>query len=331
MTEYVVKLTALRESEAFTEASAEELRVLLALSSLGGRISGIEALASEARTSRIRAAAALVYWQEAAIVVKKESAASDAPSITEEFEERVRLGEITERTSTEVAKEIRDDGLAELISECASMMGKAALSTEEIKIISALYTQLALSDEYILTLAAYVGSGGRLTAVKLGSEAQRLAKLGISTTEALESYISAKENESGDEWEFKRIVGLYNRSLSRKEQEYVRRWFGELGYSSAIISEAYSISTVNTSKLSLPYMDKLLTHWHEEGCKTVEDCRRLVEKEHVQRTMEESQAEEKRPPRLPRSKKQTPRYGDFDPEEAFARALERSFGEDKKD
>ena len=321
MKEYSLNLAdALKNSELGC-ATAEELRVLLAIAAGASSYSEGE-LASLCGVTPARLASALTFWQAAGIISEKRDTGS---TITDEFEEKITLGKIIDTTAEKTATDIRDNDLAGLISECATLMDKPALSTEEITIISALYTQYALGEEYIITLAAYISERGRLTAVRLGTEAERLVKRGISSIEELEKYIEARQSESGAEWEFRHLIGIYNRSLSKKEQEFVKRWYHEMAYGEDVIGEAYDITVLNTGKLSLPYMDKLLTHWSEAGCKTLEDCTALIERE---RTAKAAETSEKAPPKLPRTQKQTPRYGDFDPLEAFERALQRSYSDD---
>ena len=90
----------------------------------------------------------------------------------------------------------------------------------------------------------------------------------------------AKENESGAEWEFKRLLGIYNRNLSKRERELINKWYYDFGFSDEIIGEAYDIMTMkDPSKISLPYMDKVLSHWNAEGCRTLDECKRLSERE----------------------------------------------------
>jgi len=327
MNKYTVKVHNITSSPVFCEASREELRALLAIIEKEGEITSAAALAEAAGISQARASSSIALWEEAGVIAK----CDDVPTVTEEFEERIALGKITERTSAAVAREIRDSELGELISECAALMKRAALSPEEIKIITALYSQLALDEEYILTLAAYIDECGRLTAERLGADAERLVKKGITTPEALNDYITQRQNESGAEWEFKRTVGIWNRSLTKSEQKYVNRWYGEFGFGSEIVGEAYDITVLNTSKLNLPYMDKILTAWHEAGCKTVEECRAAAESERARLAQDDAKKNDKRPPKLPRQKATTPRYGNFDPLDAFEKALQRSYGDEDDD
>lgn len=329
MIKYITHPLTLTDKAVFAEASREELRVLLALIEANGCFESEAALAEAARVSVARARASLVLWQEEGVIKEPDGTPKNAPTVTEEFESRIELGKITDRPTGEVAREIRDNNLADLLSECAAMMDKPALSTEEAKIISAIYTQLKLGEEYIVTLAACLAEKGKLSAHRLGTEAERLVKRGIDCVEELEKYFEAKENESGAEWEFKRLLGIYNRNLSKREREIVNKWYYDFGFSDEIVGEAYDIMTMkDATKISLPYMDKVLTHWHEEGCRSVEECKRLVERERA--TLDAERAASK-PPSIPRTTAAPkPRYGDFDVNDAFEKALLRSYGDEGK-
>ena len=327
MIKYTVLPLSVTDKAAFTEASREELRILLALVESGGSFTSEEALASAAGVSLSRARSALVLWEEEGAIRKSESI-SDAPTtVSEEFESRIEFGKITDCESVTVAREIRDNNLADLIAECAQMMEKPALSTEETKIISAIYTQLKLGEEYIITLAAFLSEKGKLSAQRLGAEAEKLVKRGVDCVEELEKYLAAKENESGAEWEFKRLFGIYNRNLSKRERELINKWYYDFGFADEIIGEAYDIMAMkDPTKISLPYMDKVLTHWNAEGCRTLEECKRLTERERAAMEAEKAVA---KPPSIPR-KAPAPRYGDFDINDAFEKALLRSYGDDTK-
>ena len=306
---------------AFTEASKEELRVLLALVQLDGEVDSTEALAEAVMISPARCKAALAFWEESGII----SPDDGRPTITEEFEERLVRGEIDVVPAVKVAKSIRDEELAGTIEECAKMMNKACLSNEEVKGIVALHTQYSLSSEYIATLAAHLSSKGDLTVRKLCNEAIHLSEKGCSDFDSLEAHLKYMEEASGAEWEFRRVLGIYGRNLSQSERKYFKKWAEEFGYSVSIVSEAYDIAVLNTKsgRGDLRYMDSVLTSWHEAGCRTVNECLAMVESERAKRTADKAASE---PKKKSKSTPETPRYGNFDINEAFNNAVARSFG-----
>ena len=104
---------------------------------------------------------------------------------------------------------------------------------------------------------------------------------------------------------------------------YAKTWLDEFGFGEKILLAAFNYTVEACGQLSYPYMNKILVSWHEAGCKTVEDCNAEYEKRAAQ-IGSEYRASTKRP-----AKKDKPetRYGNFNVEDAFARALERSYGE----
>ena len=313
---YITAPLAVSDKEAFAEASKEELRVLLALIECSGRANTAADIATLAQVSAARAGSALVFWEEAGVIRKAEH----AQTISEEFEERLELGKIRETSALDTAKTIRNSALADMISECATLMQRAALNSAEIKELTALYEQYALSEEFIVTLAAYIAEHGKLTVTKLTNKAISLTEREIDTPEALELYIAERESDSEAEREFRKLFGIYNRAPSKTEKECFKKWSRDYGYFTEIVGEAYDIAVTSATRGHLTYADKLLTRWYECGCRTLSECREQYEKDEAEKkTKKEAEKTAKKKP-------EKERYGDFDPEEAFLKALERSYG-----
>lgn len=319
MTKYIINTNGLSERECFADASKEELRVLLCLISENGRFLDHESLASLAHTSKARAMASLAFWQEAG-VISEASDTTSAENVREEYEN----DEEPEERLLNVAKEIKNKDLASLLSECARLMDKPMLSTSEAKAIVSAYTKYELNEEYIITLAAFLKDQKKLTATRLAKDAESLAEKGINCLEELEIYLEKVARQSSADWEYKRLLGIYGRTLSKDESERAERWFCTYGYSEEIIGLAYSITTSVTGKLEIAYMDKIITEWYNGGCKTLEECKSQNEKFKEDRRTENTQSSDA--PKNRRKQKEKPRYGNFDVSEAFARALERSYG-----
>ena len=322
MTHYLINIFKLSERECFADASREELRVLLALISTDGIFSDCEQLAQLSHTSRARAAASLAFWQDAGVITEKKSKQPTDEGISLEYES----DEDDETGAAEIAREIKDKGLASLLSECAHLMDKPMLSTAETKKIVNVYLQYALNEEYIITLAAFLKEEKKLTAIKLASDAERLAKKGIDCVEELEIYLSKRAKVSDAEWQYKHFFAIFDRPLSADESERAEKWFSTFGYSEEIIGLAYSITTKNKSKLEISYMDSIITGWYNSGCKTLEDCRAQNERFREEWRAENLTDTQSSPAPQRRKQKEKPRYGEFDVTDAFAKALERSYG-----
>lgn len=314
-------------SESFREATAEELRVLVVLMESEGEALTYKEIASRASVSAARARSATELWRAEGVLsdAPERAESSDAEdNIRDEFAERFST-EMYEERSVEAAKAIRDGELAELLSECAALLGKPALSTEEVKRITSVYSQLSLSAEYIFTLAAHLAESGRFTATNLAKRAEALAEKGIDTLEALCVYIEEEGTENGTDKEFRRLFGIWNRKLSRAERDYFRKWSEDFGYSTEIVGEAYGIMTSKNAGggVNLKYIDTILTSWHEAGCTTVAQCRAENERQGAERA---GKAEKSGSAPRKRSEPKKPEFVNYDVEEVFRRALERSYG-----
>ena len=320
------------DTDEIREASVAELKVLVALIESGGSITDDE-LSDKLEVSKARVSAAIALWQESGVIAPREHGKEVSfygNKLTEEFPEREVLGELTEESSLSVAKTIRDKRLASLFDEIAAMMGKAMLTPQEIKRISELASQYELSEEYIATLSAHLLEQGNLSVGVLIRRAMKLAGDGVLTAEHLSEYIKDKERERDEYMEYRRVFGIFDRKLSPTEIKYISKWSRDLAFGTEIVTMAYDITVMNTSKLSFSYMDKLLCDWHEHGCTTLGEC----ETRYAERKVElEAEAEKKAADNEKRrSSKKTEtaskvKYGDFDPEEAFRIALSRSFGD----
>lgn len=324
MKKYIIsKAQKITETEVFSEASREELRALVVMMESDTGVSKSE-LAAKAGISEARAASAIALFESAGII----AASADFPDIEREFPENPLGNDIEDISADEAANTIRDGELSSMIAECAALMNKAVLPTSDVKRLAALYSQYALGEEYIATLAAYLASKDKLTVTRLVKEAVKLVEKGVDSSAELEIYIKNKESVTSSEYELRRLFGIYDRALTKSESEYFRKWTVDMAFGLGIISEAYNIAVDNTGKPAKAYMDKLLTHWHESGCKTAEDCIARVEADRLKRNQS---AQPKAQTAKKDRQKPKMRYGEFDINDAFAKALERSYGTDGGD
>ena len=317
------------KSECFAEATKEELRVLLALIEANFNYSDEVALAKVAKTTKSRVISALALFESEGVIKERteKRCTNGENEISYEFEKSE-----TERNAKEIAADIRDEGLAALISECTAILNKATLQTGDVKQLVELYTDEGLSEEYIVTLASYLAGGkqNRRSVRSIYSKAKELKAKGIDTPEALDAYIKDRERDDPSHFSFRAFFKIWQRPLSESECAYAEKWYGEFGYSDEIISKAYDAAVRATGGISLPYIDTVLTNWHSAGCKTLADCIARGEVDKAKLAAEAAADDAKRGVRQRRSEKtaEVPKYGNFNIEDAFAAALERSYGDD---
>lgn len=312
MNDYINERLSLLDRPEFYEATAEELRVLLVLKEHQKAIYTSE-LAKWAGVSRARAVAALTYWETAGLLTRNRS-------ITTEFDSDGRDEDLWEMTAIDVAKTIRDESLTDLIEQCAKILELPLLTSTEIKMLVELREQYALSDEYIITLLTDLSSRSKTSVRALCNKAIRNVQKGIDTPEALNAFITERDGTSYADLLVKSVLGRMNtnKKLSKTESERARKWVSVFGYDREILETAYDLAPHDNERGTWTCMDKMLTLWHENGLVTEEECRTYSAAHKP--TIEKS---------ISTKKKETSRQGNFDPEDAFRRALERSYGEEK--
>ncbi len=319
MKTYVYKMTNFRLSgtELLAEASAEELRVLAVLSESGGRIT-LDALAQGASVRQARAAAALTLWSAAGVITLTQTDADGEKNdeVVDEFSYRLQADVIDEESSVDVAAAIRDRQLQAMLTECAALLGRPTLNDREIHLLTSLCSQYALAEDFIITLLSDMCTRSRATVRTLVNRAIKLSEDGVDTVEKLNAYI--EQRNSVGEWErrARSVLGIYSRALTAEEKTLFRKWVELFGFGEDILSLAYDKTVHNTSQYSAPYMDKILTDWHAHNCRTAADCEAHYAAARPALSSSVSKGKAKAPKE---------RYGAFDPDEAFRRALERSY------
>ena len=321
MTEYTFKvnLDGITALDCFREATKDELKVLLAIKSLEDESFSAESLADTLGVSAARVKAAITLFEESSILIKTDNILAEV-----EYEFEPKANKVVDEKKA-IARSIRENDLYDLNRDMEEILEKT-LAVREIERITSLYTQTGLSPEYILTLSAYLKTKRNpLTVEAIVREANKLIEKEIDTLEELEIFVKEKEAEIKGEMEMRRLLGIHSRALAPSERKFFKKWLHDFGYSAVIVGEAYDITVAATGKLSLSYMDSILTGWHESGCKTLDECRTRVnirKQERAKKVNNSSQKSKKS------TEAETPKYADFNSEDALMRALERSYGEE---
>ena len=322
MTEYTfkAKLEGITELECFKEASKDELKILVAILSKSNETVTVRELSESLGISVARVKSCITLFRECGVLTE----CDEKPLADVEYEFEPTKKDKTKDTSLEVARSIRENDLYEMNRELETLFEKT-LETREIERLTSLYTKKGLSPEYILTLTAFLKDRRQtLTVESIVREASKLISQDVDTLEELEIYVKEKSSEVAGEMEMRRLFGIYGRTLTNPERDFFKKWMHEYGYSANIIGEAYDVSVAAINKLSLSYIDSILTEWHTAECKTVEECRARVNirKANTAKNVNNTSQKPKKT-----AIAETPKYADFNSEDALLRALERSYGD----
>ena len=317
---FKVNLEGITEEECFMDASLDELKVLVAVMSHGGEAVSPELIADELSISKARVRSALTLFEESGVIEMSEYNEFLA-EVEYEFEPVASDSKVnTNRESLDV---LRSPEVRDMIRDLESLF-KKTFSTTEMQRLTSLISKSGLTPEYVLALSTFVSTKYKsLTVNRVVQEAKSLLKKNIDTLETLEVYIQKKSDEVAGEQGICSILSIRHREPTQTERAYFKSWLYDFGYGLPIINEAHEITVIATGDRSIPYMNSILTAWHEAGCKTLEECRAKAEmrKHEGKKAGNSSQSKKKK------TEAETPKYTDFNSEDALMRALERSYGD----
>ena len=325
MKRYIASGKAPEKTEAFYNASAEELRVLALILGADEPLSAEELTLGARLESLGDAKDALAFWRGAGLIKTATAAKKETPSpVPAEEKPKARpvrsADALPDYSGKEMSRLIEEGNLSSFIEACQQIYGKV-LSSTDIGILVGLHEELHLSCEYICLLLEYYGEKAKKPMRYVEKVAFSLYDQGVSDFERLEAHIERHRLMHSREGGLRKLFGMGERALTSKEEEAFTRWCVEYGYDDALIGLAYDLTVGATGKASVTYADKIITRWNTEGCKTAADANALIEKEKAEK------AKGAKPSAAKEKEKDAMRS--FDVDDFFAHALDRSYG--KKD
>ena len=188
----------------------------------------------------------------------------------------IPMGERPQYTEQDVMQALnKDREFRSLYGEIQRLLGKT-LNNEELKIILGFVRYLGLPADVICVLVCYCKDrakqkgGLRNPSLRtIEKEAYAWAERGIDTIEQAGAFIQAQNLRRSRLQELMRILQIRNRELTPGEKNYAQKWL-EMGFHNDAIELAYERTCVNTGAMNWPYMNKILTRWHEKGFRTAQ-------------------------------------------------------------
>lgn len=157
--------------------------------------------------------------------------------------------------------------LKEMFAVSEKILGKH-LSSTDINVLYSLYDYYRLPADVIPMLLMYCVKIGKKSMRQIEKVAQDWGDKGIDTLELTEKHIRKMERYNSKLNKVKSSLGICDRAFTPTEEKYVGTWIEQMNMSVELIAYAYDITVVNTGKLSVKYMDKILADWHGNGIKT---------------------------------------------------------------
>ncbi len=171
-----------------------------------------------------------------------------------------------------------DTSFRSLYGEVQRLLGRS-LNTEELKILLGFIRYLGLPGEVISVLVSYCrdrarqkGSLRNPSLRSIEKEAYRWAEQGIDTLEEAAAHIHTQNVRQSRLFHLMELLQIRGRTLTAAEERYAQSWL-DMGLSDEILSLAYERTCINTGGLNWPYMNKILTSWHQAGLSTADQVR----------------------------------------------------------
>ncbi|MBQ3490207.1 MAG: DnaD domain protein [Clostridia bacterium] len=247
-----------------SSASAEQLRVLIALASENGKTP--EGLCAAADVSEEHLAQAILFWQNAGVI----SVSSELPKLAKPVYEDVPS------YTGEDMKRISESGeIGELIDVCSAILEKT-FTPLETETLFYLYDGLRLDFEYIVKLCKYCHDIGKPSLRYLKKTAISLYDGGMVTVGALDAFIEKEERKNDMEYRIRLLYGMGERALTPKEREYISLWVIDWNLPYEVIEMGYyqMMSSIPQPKIS--YENTILASWVKAGCRTKEDVENYI-------------------------------------------------------
>ena len=170
----------------------------------------------------------------------------------------------------QIAVVMEDPSIAALAKKIEKRVGKP-LSQGDAQIIMFLVECLQFQPDLIYYLYDYCAERGKTNANYIEKVALGWAQDGIRNIDDA----SVRVSEYDDQVKLVRRAFGLTRILGEVELTYVRRWFGDLGFSNEMVKEACARTLLWAHDPDFKYADKILSNWAQNEIKTLADIKSL--------------------------------------------------------
>lgn len=204
--------------------------------------------------------------------------AQTAPSAAEK-EPPKQLAEIeaSKPSGEQIAARCKEDPeILAMFSDIEKMLGKT-LGNDSRSILLMMHDHYGLPIEVIYMLVDYCKSVGKSGFSYISKVGKTWGENEVDTIEKADEQIKIL-NSCNKLWrDFAEMAGIQNPRPSSSQSAYLRTWSVELKFNVEMIYLAYEEMLNHSSKISFPYMNKILINWSSKGIKTPDDIEREKE------------------------------------------------------
>lgn len=158
--------------------------------------------------------------------------------------------------------------LSDMCMMAQDMLGKT-LTSQDMSTLYWFYDALSFSPELILMLLEYCVSKEKRSMKYIERVAVAWHESGVKTLEQAEEYVRKEEEKTDYFGAVRRLMRINDRPFSQSEEAYLTKWRDTCKMSEEMVALAYEYCVLQISKVSFPYMDKIITRWDSRNIRTV--------------------------------------------------------------
>lgn len=253
-------------------AGALQLRAILYCSSRADGQFTPEELAEALSCNVQDAGDALMFWQQLGVLDVEGIAAPQAAPAPQKAERAVfSAPELARPDRKEVARRgLESHDIAMILQEAQIKFGRT-LKQSESSLLVWLYDDMGMSPALILMVLEYAVRANRCNVAFIERLARDWVENGVQNITDAEQRIVTL-NESQRAWnKMRRAFGLEQRAPSENELKFARTAVLEWHYSTELFKHAYDLCVDSIGKYRLSYIKTILTKWHKNGFKTLDE------------------------------------------------------------
>ena len=306
-----------------SDATAEQLRVLLWLASDPSLSQKTPQLAKLADCTQKTVKEAINYWASRGVLTADGAAVtamadlSGEPTVLSPAPVKKKLLHRADELPTYNTAELtalmeKRASVRALVNEAQQILGKL-FNPSELNILVGMLDYLGMREESIVLLLAHCRNIGKTNLRSIEKYAYKMVDRGITEPDAMEEEIRTLEAMQSFEGEVRRLFGMKSRALTTRESKLLRAWV-EFGYGIDVVTKAYEMTVNATNEPSMPYANSIIERWHADGLHTLEEIERA-----------EAEQKEKKANKKDGKPAGTVLGNSFDTDDFFEAAMRRSF------
>lgn len=178
---------------------------------------------------------------------------------------------------------------AEFIDEAQRIVGRI-FNTHEVGILVGIVDYIGFDETSVIIILSEMIKDGKNSLRYAEKLALALYDMEITTSEGMQAYFKAKEENKKTESLVRSMFGMSGRALSATESRFLNSWITKMEYGVDVIRLAYDITVDNTQTTSPSYANAILKKWHELGLRTGHDVEKYLEENNKKKSKTEKES-----------------------------------------